>query len=67
MSTDRWWNDPDRGNKMYWQNNLSQCHFIGFRFGNLLFSDCSHSSSPSGIIAAVSDLWTEHLIEGYGT
>lgn len=67
MSIDRWWNYTDRGNQTYWQHNLSQCHFIGFRFGNLLFSDYSNASSPNGIIGAVGDLWTEHLIKGKGT
>lgn len=63
MSIDRWWNDTDRGNRTYWENILAQCHFIGFRFVNLLFSDCSNVSSPTGITGAVRDLRTEHLIK----
>jgi hypothetical protein len=64
MSIDCWWNDADRVNQTYWQNDLCQCHFIGFRFGNLLFKDYSNVSSPKGIIGAVRDLRTEHLIKG---
>jgi hypothetical protein len=28
MSTEHWWNDTDRGNPKYSEENLTHCHFV---------------------------------------
>jgi hypothetical protein len=27
-----WWNDADSGSSKYWEKNLSQCHFVHYKF-----------------------------------
>jgi hypothetical protein len=67
MNMKHWWNDTDRRKQKYWQKNLSQSHFVGFRFGNLLFLNylamflSADGAITANCLGALREPWAEHL------